>query len=205
MLRYSLFIIFIVFCSASSAGTRSLLILGDSLSAAYGIAPDQGWVAQLRQRLSRQGYKYRVINASISGETTGGVKSRLPALLRKRRVDIAIIALGGNDGLRGTPIAEIENNLKYIVRQLRAQQAEILLVRIPLPPNYGKAYIDRFTAIYARLSRDATIALTDFGLREFGHRPDMMQEDGIHPTVAAQPLMLDNLWDDLLPLLEREE
>lgn len=194
-------------CAAAgtaAAGGRAVLILGDSLSAGYGMALEQGWTARLQRRLVRQGYDYRVVNASISGETAHGARARLPVILaRHQKIAIAIVELGGNDGLRGAAVAEIEANLREIIRQLQARQAAVLLVRMSLPPNYGHTYIERFRALYPRLSRQTAAGLTAFGLEEIVRRPGMMQPDGIHPTAAAQRLMLDNVWDDLLPLLER--
>ncbi|MGI9229714.1 MAG: arylesterase [Gammaproteobacteria bacterium] len=205
MLRYFLFIIFTVFCCASFAGARTLLILGDSLSAAHGMPLEQGWVSQLQARLVQQGYNYKLINASISGETTRGARSRLPAVLAENKIDVAIVELGGNDGLRGTALAEIENNLNDIIEQLRAKESRVLLVKMLLPPNYGKAYTEQFTEIYRRLSRRDAVFLTAFSLEELVQQPGMMQDDGIHPTAAAQRRMLNSVWDDLRPLLERGE
>ena len=194
-----------LFVSLSAPGSdKIILVLGDSLSASHGIAPEEGWVFQLRSRLSMEGYSYTVINASISGETTHGANSRLHGILREIRPHITIVELGGNDGLRGVPLAEIRDNLHQIVEKISASGSSILLVEMLLPPNYGAAYIEKFVAVYRQLGSRDNVNLTKFIMEDIADNPDLMQSDGIHPKAEAQEMMLDNLWPDLRPLLDKD-
>ena len=179
-------------------------MLGDSLSASHGIAPEAGWVFQLRDRLDVEGYRYRVINASISGETTHGANSRLDGILTEIQPHITIVELGGNDGLRGTPLAEIRDNLQEIVEKISSSGSAILLVEMLLPPNYGAAYIEKFVALYQQLGSRDNVTLGKFILDNIAENPNLMQSDGIHPKAEAQEMMLDNLWPDLQPLLDKD-
>ncbi len=192
----------------SSLSTRAqdntILVLADSLSASYGIAIEDGWVSLLQNRLRDQGYTYNVFNASISGDTTHGAKSRLDEILTETKPDITILELGGNDGLRGLPIPEIKSNLGEIIGLLETAGSEILLVPMLLPPNYGKFYIDRFTAIYSELAEETATLLSKFILDGIADKPELMQNDGIHPTAEAQIMMLENIWPDLQPMLSEE-
>lgn len=177
-------------------------MLADSLSASYGIAIEDGWVALLQERLRLQGYNYRVINASISGDTTAGAAARLGPLLERERPDIAIIELGGNDGLRGLPITEIRDNLARIIRQFKRLNSRVLLLPMQIPPNYGEVYTTKLTGIYAELAQAEGVRLGRFILDKIVlEHPELMQDDGIHPKAEAQPMMLDNIWNDLQPLL----
>ena len=195
----------LLFVSLSAPGSdKIILVLGDSLSASHGIAPEAGWVSQLRSRLSMEGYSYKVINASISGETTHGANSRLHGILKEIRPHITIVELGGNDGLRGVPLAEIRDNLHEIVEKITASGSSILLVEMLLPPNYGAAYIEKFVAVYKQLGSRDNVNLTKFIMEDIADNPDLMQSDGIHPKAQAQEMMLDNLWPDLRPLLDRD-
>jgi len=188
--------------AASAAATeRTLLVLGDSLSAAYGIDAGSGWVSLLERRLAEQGYRYRIVNASISGDTSRGALARLDALLTGTRPDLAIVELGGNDGLRGIALDELRANLERIVASLRDAGSAVLLVAIRLPPNYGAAYMERFERIYADLGTQFDVPVSPFLLEGIALREDLMQDDGIHPTAAAQPLILDNVWPALEPML----
>ena len=180
---------------------KTILILGDSLSAAHGIDTQAGWVPRLRERLSRSGYPHEVINASISGETTHGANTRLDLILKETTPDITIVELGGNDGLRGIPLAEIKANLTAIIEKISATDSRILLVEMLLPPNYGAAYIEKFVTIYKSLAVRDNVTLTPFILDKIAGNPDLMQSDGIHPTTKAQEIMLDNIWPDLYSLL----
>ena len=194
-----------LFVSLSAPGSdKIILVLGDSLSASHGIAPEAGWVYQLRSRLSMEGYSYNVINASISGETTHGANSRLLGILREIRPHITIVELGGNDGLRGVPLAEIRENLHEIVEKISASGSSILLVEMLLPPNYGAAYIEKFVAVYKQLGSRDNVNLAKFIMEDIADNPDLMQSDGIHPKAEAQEMMLDNLWPDLYLLLEKD-
>ena len=181
---------------------KTILVLGDSLSAAYGIDAQSGWVSLLRERLVRAGYRYRVINASISGDTTHGANTRLDAILKEITPDITIVELGGNDGLRGIPPAEIEANLTAIIEKTATAGSRILLAEMLLPPNYGTAYIEKFVALYRDLGARDDVVLSNFILADIADNPDLMQSDGIHPKAEAQAMMLENLWPDLYPLLD---
>ena len=188
--------------AAAAAGT--ILVLADSLSASYGIAIEDGWVALLQERLRLQGYNYQVINASISGDTTAGAAARLGPLLEREHPDIAIIELGGNDGLRGLSIAEIRENLTQIIRQFKQRNSRVLLLPMQIPPNYGEIYTSKLSGIYADLAQEHGITLGRFILDNIVlEHPELMQDDGIHPKAEAQSMMLDNIWDDLQHLLTK--
>ena len=178
-----------------------LLIMGDSLSTAYGIEREAGWVTLLEERLNDNAL---VINASISGETSAGGASRLPELLGQHDPDIVLLELGGNDGLRGLPPTQLESNLADMIEASQAAGAEVLLLGIDIPPNYGQTYRRAFTAVYTDLAESYAIPLLPFLLEGVALEPDMMQDDGIHPTAAAQPRILDNVWPELEPLLKAQ-
>jgi acyl-CoA thioesterase-1 len=183
-----------------------LLVLGDSLSAEYGLPRDSGWVKLLADKLATLGREgaaqYNVVNASISGETTSGGRTRLPALLDQHRPAIVIIELGGNDGLRGLPLPAMRDNLIAMVDASRNAGARVLLVGLRIPPNYGRDYTDRFFGTFADVARERKAALAPFLLDGFADQTDMFQGDRIHPTVKAQSRMLDNVWPHLQPLLD---
>lgn len=182
------------------ADEETVLVMGDSLSAAYGIDNDAGWVNLLRQRLNGEHGQWLVINASISGETTDGGLRRLPDLLDKHDPDIVIIALGGNDGLRGFQPDMIKQRLARMI-ELAQPTAQVLLLGIEIPPNYGAAYTTAFRNIYSSLASDYNTALLPFMLDNVYDGEGMMQADGLHPTTKAQPRILDNIWPELSPLL----
>jgi len=182
-----------------------ILVLGDSLSAGFGIPVERGWVALLQRRLDAQGYGYRVVNASVSGETTGGALERLPRALKLHRPAVVVIVLGGNDGLRGLPVAEVRQNLETMLRQSRTAGATVLLAGIRIPTNYGAEYAEKFYATYQDLAKKQKVALVPFFLEPIALREDLFQADGIHPDVAAQPLLLDNLWPQLAKILTRKK
>nr|WP_262488845.1 arylesterase [Halomonas sp. ANAO-440] len=186
--------------AALAAGTPTLLVMGDSLSAAYGIEQDEGWVSLLEARLDG---KAEVVNASISGETSSGGASRLPDLLGQHEPHIVLLGLGGNDGLRGLPPNQLEANLAAMIEASRQAGAEVLLLGIDIPPNYGQSYRDAFTGVFFQLAESYELALLPFLLEGVALEEGMMQSDGIHPTNTAQPIILDNVWPELLPLLER--
>lgn len=185
------------------AAAPRLLVLGDSLSAAYGLPREAGWVALLQSRLAREKFPYEVINASISGETTAGGRTRLPQLLARHRPEIVILELGANDGLRGLPLTETRNNLEAMIVTAKRAGARVLLVGMRLPPNYGPAYAEPFQALFAELARRHRVAYVPFLLQSIAGRRDYFQGDGLHPTTEAQPLILDTVWPALLPLLRR--
>lgn len=178
----------------------TLLVMGDSLSAAYGIEQDEGWVTLLQERL---GERAQVINASISGEATSGGRQRLADLLDQHSPDIVVLELGGNDGLRGLAPQQMQANLATMIEQSQAIDAEVLLLGIDIPPNYGQAYRDAFTGVYHQLADEFDVTLVPFLLESVALDAELMQDDGIHPTAAAQPTILDNVWPALEPLLER--
>ncbi len=191
---------------ASAAGntTATILVLGDSLSGAYGINPDEGWVALLQQQLLSEGYEYRVINASVSGDTTRTGLTRIDAALQAHQPSIVILALGGNDGLRGLPFSEIESSLAQIIERCRNDNVQVLLSGIRLPPNYGAVYNQQFAAIYRQLSDRYGIPLVPRMLDQVADDRELMQDDGIHPKVEAQPQIMMNVWAGLLPMLEKD-
>lgn len=201
-----LYLLILVFSLSGSAGAqeKNLLILGDSISAGYGLALKQGWVHLLERRLGDLGYRYVVNNASISGDTTRGARARLAKILRQQRPQVSIIELGGNDGLRGLSLQEMSGNLAAIVNELVLHGSRVLVVPMRLPPNYGKVYNDRFEAVYQDLAQTHGIVLADFILHDIADNAELMQSDGIHPRAEAQQAMLDNVWPSLQPLLEKE-
>ena len=176
-------------------------MIGDSLSAAYGIPRQQGWVTLLQQRLTRAGYPHIVVNASISGDTTVGGLTRLPAALQQHRPAVVVIELGGNDGLRGFSLVKTRENLERMVELARTAGAKVLLLGVRLPGNYGSWYGERFQRVYAEVSAHTGVPLVPFFLAGVAETRDAMQADGIHPRAAAQPRILDNVWPALRPLL----
>jgi len=179
-----------------------LLVLGDSLSAAYGIEVQQGWVSLLEQRVAAK-YPHRVINASVSGETTGGGLARLPALLEQHKPELVLVELGGNDGLRGYPLSVMKQQLAKIITTSREAGAHVVLVGMQIPPNYGPRYTNRFRDTYTELAEEYDLPLVAFLLADVALKPELMQKDGIHPNAQAQEKILDNVWPVLQPLLER--
>ncbi|GMQ89757.1 MAG: arylesterase [Gammaproteobacteria bacterium] len=203
MLRLLLAIVFYAWAGQALAQQPAILVLGDSLSAGYGLGTDQGWVTLLQQRLQRQGYPYRVINSSISGNTTRGGLRRLPRALNRYRPEIVIVELGGNDGLRGLSMDKMRRNLASIVETSREQGAKVLLVGVRLPPNYGAAYITKFHDVYRNLEKIYQLPLVPYLLDGIGGRDELMQADRLHPRAEAQSRMLDNVWRQLAPMLKR--
>jgi acyl-CoA thioesterase-1 len=189
---------------AAAAEVPRILILGDSISAAHGVASEDGWVGRLRERLEREGYRYEVINASVGGDTTSGGLARLPQSLDRHAPSIVIIELGGNDGLRGLPPDAMEANLREMIRRARESGAEPLLLGIRLPPNYGPAYVDRFTAVYRDVAEQSDVPLVPRVLERVGERREWMQPDGIHPNAGGHGRILENVWPTLEPMLNDE-
>ena len=189
---------------AQAAGAdNALLVFGDSLSAGYGLAPDQGWASLLQPWLASRGYGQRVVNASVSGETTSGGRSRLPRALDQHHPAVVILELGANDGLRGLPLATASANLGAMIDVIKASKAQVLLVGVELPPNYGPAYTSAFRRMYADLARQHHVALVPFLMEGVALDPRLMQADGLHPNAAGQPRLLDIVWKALQPLLGR--
>lgn len=186
------------------ASASTILVFGDSLSAAYGIRPEQGWVTLLTQRLQTQGYGYQVINASVSGETSSGGLERLPRALSLHIPGIVILELGANDGLRGLPASALRDNLAQMVRLAQTAGARVLLVGIRIPPNYGPRYTDEFARVYAAVAQEYHLPLVPFLLEKVALDPTLMQADGMHPNAAAEPIVLDTLWPYLKPFLKNK-
>ena len=187
---------------AGAAGSGSIVVLGDSLSSGYGLSRDEhSWVAMLQQRLRGEGYGYEVVNASISGDTTSGGLARLPALLDAHLPSIVIIELGGNDGLRGQPVANLRGNLLQIIELVLDSGATPVLAGMQIPPNYGPAYAGEFARTYPELARRFDIPLVDFLLQDVALNSDLMQPDGIHPNADGNTVMLNNVWPVLAELL----
>lgn len=197
--RITAMVTLLLWAKGAAAGT--LLVLGDSISAAFGLDTRQGWVSLLEQRLAAEGFDYQVVNASVSGDTSAGGLARLPTLLAEHRPQLVIVELGGNDGLRGQPPAQLQQNLAAIIQGARESGARVLLLGMQLPPNYGARYNALFSQVYADMAGAAQVPLLGFFLDGVGGVPALMQGDGIHPNAAAQPRLLDNLWPQLKPLL----
>ena len=195
-------LILLLWGTAGSASTRTnILVLGDSISAGYGIQREEGWVALLAGRLSEHQLDWQVVNASTSGETTSGGLARLPAALDTHDPEVVVIELGGNDGLRGYPIAQVKANLFSMVRIAKADDRRVLLVGMQIPPNYGPRYAGAFARMYQEVASAEQVELVPFLLDGVALNPQLMQDDGIHPVAEAQPTLLDNIWPTLLSLL----
>lgn len=192
----------IFFANCAYSASKTVLVLGDSLSAEYGITRNAGWVSLLEKRLQAENINAKIINASISGETTSGGKARLPALLQKHDPFVVIIELGGNDGLRGLSLASVEANLREMIKVSQEADAKVLLVGMQIPPNYGRAYTEKFSSMYSKLSRETGASLAPFLLQGVADKPELFQSDRIHPTAEAQPIILNNVWPHLTPLLK---
>jgi len=180
---------------------KSVLVVGDSLSASYGFELEHGWVSLLRQRLSKLGYGYRVVNSSVSGETTSGALSRLPTALKQHQPQIVIIELGGNDGLRGISLTEMRSNLERMVQLCKEQGAMVLLLGVRLPPNYGPVFNERFQKVFQDVAVGAGMEYLQAFMRGIADKRELMQADGIHPTKEAQPMLLDNVWPRIKSML----
>jgi acyl-CoA thioesterase-1 len=187
--------------AARAAEPRTLLVLGDSLSAEYGLARGSGWVALLERRIAERGLAWRVINASISGETTSGGRARLPDLLARHAPALVVIELGGNDALRGLPLAGTEANLREMVLASRKAGARPVVFGMQMPPNYGRAYAEQFAGLFRRVAESEKALLLPFFLAPIADRIEAFQPDRIHPTAQAQPQLLDTAWTVLAPLL----
>ena len=188
-------------CLAQNATAGTVLIVGDSISAGFGLDTREGWVALLEKRLKQEGFDDRVVNASISGDTSAGGQARLPALLAAHKPDLVILELGGNDGLRGQLPTQLKQNLASMIEQARKAGAKVLLLGMQLPPNYGVRYTQAFARVYSELAEEKNVALVPFFLDGVGGHPELMQADGLHPAVGAQGQLLENVWPTLKPLL----
>ena len=192
---------FLLSLPLAQAAGGTILVYGDSLSAGYGLARGQGWVGLLEERLRQGKFKHRVVNASISGETTAGGLSRIGRALDQHRPAVMILALGANDGLRGLPVSQMTANLDGILRAAKARRVRVLLVGMHMPPNYGPAYTREFHAAFGALARKHRTAFLPFLMTGFADQPRYFLDDGIHPNAAAQPLILETVWGRLKPLL----
>lgn len=186
--------------SAYSA-SKTILVLGDSLSAEYGLARGEGWVSLLQKKMAAEKITVPVINASISGETTSGGKARLPALLLKHQPAVVIIELGANDALRGLSLAATQENLRTMIKDAKKSQAQVLLIGMQIPPNYGADYTRQFSALFPKLAKETKSSLVPFMLRGVADKIELFQADRIHPAAAAHPTILNNIWPQLKPLL----
>ena len=187
---------------AAAPAAPTILIVGDSISAGYGLPPDAGWTTLLQRRLAEQHYPHRVVNASISGDTTASGRARLAPLLAQQPPAITVIELGGNDGLRGGSLEAMRANLDAMVAAAQKAGSRVLLVGMRLPPNYGPAYVRQFDAIYGEVAQSRHATLVPFLFEGFGDDDTLFQPDRIHPVLAAQPRLLDNVWRELKPLLD---
>lgn len=191
----------VLLCWAQGALAGTVLVVGDSISAAFGLETDQGWVHLLQKRLDSESPDYRVVNASISGDTTAGGLSRLPGLLDEHKPEVVILELGGNDGLRGQPPAQLKQNLAAMIDRSREAGAEVLVLGMRMPPNLGQRYTTAFAEAFESLAQEKETAYVSFFLEGVGGVPGMMQSDGVHPTAGAQERLLENAWPALEPLL----
>ncbi|MBK4988028.1 arylesterase [Pseudomonas sp. S60] len=201
MRRRWLSAVLVLCCLAQSATAGTLLIVGDSISAGFGLDTRQGWVSLLQTRLQQEGFDDKVVNASISGDTSAGGQARLPALLAAHKPGVVVLELGGNDGLRGQPPGQLQQNLASMIEQSHKAGAKVLLLGMRLPPNYGVRYTEAFAQVYQQLAADKHVALVPFFLDGVGGVPELMQADGIHPAQGAQQRLLENAWPALKPLL----
>lgn len=200
--RIVLVFVFFSFAAGAHAQSRTILVFGDSISAGYGIPVESGWVALLRRRLQDLALDFNVVNASVSGETTAGGLARLPHALSVHKPQIVILELGGNDGLRALQIAQMRDNLRRMIALCKAAHAQVLLVGMHLPPNYGSRYTQPFYEVYTDLAKDSGITLLPFFLDGVALNPALMQADALHPNESGQPKLLDNIWPVLLPLIK---
>ncbi|MCA1852577.1 MAG: arylesterase [Beggiatoa sp.] len=187
--------------AVAAPATGNILVLGDSLSSAYAMETERGWVERLRQRLQQQGRPHDVFNASVPGQTTAGGLAMLDGLLSRHRPAIVVVELGGNDGLRGLPLREVRSNLSRIIETTLARGAKVLLIPIEIPPNYGRLYTEGLREIYRDLAERYGVQKSPFILEGIADKPERMLEDGIHPRAEAQEAILENVWPSLLPLL----
>ncbi len=191
----------VLLCWAQGALAGTVLVVGDSISAAFGLETSQGWVHLLQERLREEGKEWRVVNASISGDTTAGGLARLTPLLDEHAPAVVVLELGGNDGLRGQSPVQLKQNLAGMVRKSQEAGAKVLILGMRLPPNYGQRYTTAFAEVFPKVAQETGAALVPFVLEGAAGVPSMMQGDGVHPTAEAQPVLLENVWPALEPLL----
>lgn len=204
-MRYLFALLWIVAANGyADTDNQTILVYGDSLSAAYGIDHEAGWVNLLQNRLKQGHYPYRVVNASISGETTSGGLARIDNALDKHEPAIVVIELGGNDGIRGLPMDKMRDNLAGIIEQSYQQEADVLLIGMRLPPNFGPSYTERFHKVYSDLADEYQASWVPFLLEGVGENLSLMQADGVHPRAEAQATILENVWEILQPMLQEQ-
>lgn len=187
----------------AKAGAPNIVIYGDSLSAAYGLPQGAGWPTLLQERLKQKKFNYNVVNVSISGETSAGGAARIALTVRETRPAVLVLALGANDGLRGLPVAQLRDNLAAIIKAAKAVKCQVIVVGMRMPPNYGQRYTEQFQSSFTDLAKAQRLALVPFLLEGVAQRPELFQQDQLHPTEAAQPLILENVWKALNPLLKK--
>ena len=202
MKRLLALFVLIVASASAQAEAPVILVFGDSISAGYGLPLEQGWVELLKTRLKSQGYGYQVVNASVSGETTAGGLARLPRALDLHHPSIVILELGGNDGLRALPIAQMRANLSQMVKLSTSAGAKVLLLGMRMPPNYGPEYTKQFAMVFSDLASEKKVPLVPFLLTGIALSPALLQADDIHPNAQGQPILLENVWPTLKPLLK---
>ena len=204
MKRFLVLLILVFAGFPANADTPAILVFGDSISAGYGLARvEQGWVGMLRAKLKDEGYGYQVVNASVTGETTAGGLARLPRALALHHPRVVILELGGNDGLRALPIDQMRSNLGRMVDLSVDSGAQVLVLGMRIPPNYGPEFTEKFFAVFADVARDKKAPLVPFLLNDIALSPNLMQADGVHPNELGQPKLLDNVWPRLRPLLRK--
>ena len=194
-------IVLLCFLLPAACHAATVLVFGDSLSAGYGLKTEEAWPSLLQKRIAAEGFKQTVINASISGETTAGGRTRLPTALAQHKPAVVIIELGANDGLRGLPLALMRENLEAMVRMATQAGTKVLIIGMQLPPNYGPDYTEKFTASFVEIAKKNKLAFVPFLLEGFAERRDWFQADGLHPVAAAQPTIVNTIWKQLKPLL----
>ena len=192
------------FTAPAQAATRTLMVFGDSLSAAYGISPSQGWVSLLGERIKQSGLPWKVVNASVSGETTDGGLRRLGEDLKRHKPDLVLVELGANDALRGQPLSSTRKNLQTMIRLTREARAEPVLIGLMIPPNYGIEYAREFSELYSGTAKRERVVLVPFLLEGIVERRDLFQPDQLHPTASAQTMILDTVWKVVEPLLKNK-
>ena len=206
VLKKMMFVAILTLAASASAysAPKTVLVLGDSLSAEYGIARGAGWVALLEQKMKAEKIQAKVVNASISGETTIGGRTRLPALLKQHEPHVVVIELGANDGLRGLPVASAESNLRAMIGMAHKTQARVMLVGMRMPPNYGRAYTESFFNMFKKVARDTKSPLVPFMLEGVADKPALFQPDRLHPLAAAHPIILNNIWPQFATLVKKQ-
>ncbi len=203
MMRATLTVALMALSVNAYSASKVIVVLGDSLSAEYGLQRGEGWVQLMQQRMAAEKIQGTIVNASISGETTSGGRARLQGLLERHKPDVVVVELGGNDALRGLPLSSTRDNLLNMVKSAQAVKAKVLLVGMQIPPNYGGDYTRQFAAVFPAVARETGAALVPFMLKGVAEKPELFQSDRIHPAPAAHPIILDNIWPRIKPLIAK--